>query len=269
MKKLIATVMALLMVLTAAGTVIAEEEFTGPSYAEEHPGVEAYDGYWISEDRTTLAEIGVRQDRVEIVVYRTPGEMEFTSWEYLPEYDDSTKTLKADNGMKSLNQVAENGDLADSQYTYDDGAATFSIDADGKLTWQDEKENAGAGLRFVPIGFFEGNYQCDRAFIEFRWNEGHYAVDIRWAGSASELAVWQFVGEYHPENNTVEAQGLYQKLTYTEDGEVNPSADSEERKVSAVFSFDEDFNLIWSSPDGEGDGMVFENMLTPIYLLEF
>ena len=31
---------------------------------------------------------------------------------------------------------------------YEDGQAKFFLDADGKLIWQDEKENAGDGMRF-------------------------------------------------------------------------------------------------------------------------
>ena len=93
-------------------------------------------------------------------------------------------------------------------------------------------------------------------------------MEINWADSAMVNNIWQYVGEYDPAARTVTAKGLYQKLTYKEDGTVDTDADFEEREVSAVFSFDEDFNLIWTSPDGEGDGMVFENLFTAAYLFE-
>lgn len=49
---------------------------------------------------------------------------------------------------------------------------------------------------------------------------------------------------------------------------MDPDANLEEREVSAVFSFDENFNLIWTSPDGEGNGLLFKNLYTPAYLFQ-
>jgi len=267
MKKTMVTLLALALVLTCAFAMAENTE--EKTYAQEHPGVVNYDGYWISEDANTLIEIGVRLDGVEMLIFRTPGQKEFTSWEYLLTYDDSTGTLHSDNGMKSTNTVQEDGSLGDSSvYEFEDGQADFSINEDGRLVWKDLKEDAGAGQTFIPIGGFLGDYACDRANISFRWNEGHYAVDINWADSAMVNNTWQYVGEYDPATRTVTAKGLYQKLTYKEDGTVDTGADFEEREVSAVFSFDENFHLIWTSPDGEGDGMVFENLFTAAYLFE-
>lgn len=267
MKKMLAMILALMLALAAAGAAIAEEAEDLP-YAAEHPGVEKFDGYWVSDDCKTLVEIGVRLDGVEMLIFRTPGEKEFTSWEYLLTYDDAAETLNSDNGMKGTNKAADNGDIAESQYAYEDGKAVFAINEEGRLTWQDEKEDAGAGLTFRKIGCFEGDYMCDRASISFRWNEDHYAVDIDWADSAFVNNHWQFVGEYDPENETVTARGFWQKLTYKEGGEIDETAEIEEREVSAVFSFDGEFHLIWDSPEGEGDGMLFENQWTPAYQFE-
>ncbi|MBQ8073562.1 MAG: hypothetical protein IJ231_07340 [Clostridia bacterium] len=269
MRKIMATLLALTMALVLNCALAMAEDAEEKTYAEEHPGVVKYDGYWVSEDGGTLIEIGVRLDGVEMVIYRTPGQKEFTSWEYLLTYDDATGALHSDNGMKSTNTVQEDGGLGSSSvYEYEGGQADFSINEEGRLVWKDLKEDAGAGQTFIPIGGFLGDYVCDRASISFRWNEGHYAVDINWADSAMVNNIWQYVGEYDPAARTVTAKGLYQKLTYKEDGTVDTDADFEEREVSAVFSFDEDFNLIWTSPDGEGDGMVFENLFTAAYLFE-
>ena len=267
MKKTMAILLALALALGCAFAAAETEEET--TYAQEHPGVMKYDGYWVSEDERTLVEIGVRLDGVEMVIYRTPGEKEFVSWEYLLTYDDETGTLHSDNGMKSTNTVQEDGGLGDSSvYEYEDGQTDFSINEEGRLVWKDLKEDAGAGQTFLPIGCFLGDYACDRASISFRWNEGHYAVDISWADSAEVNNTWQYVGEYDPETRTVTARGFYQKLTYLEDGTVDLEADPEEREVSAVFSIDENYHLIWTSPDGEGDGLAFENLFTAAYLYE-
>jgi hypothetical protein len=266
-KKMMMALLTLALVLNCA--FVTAENAEEKTYAQEHPGVMNYDGYWISEDARTLVEIGVRLEGVEMLIYRTPGHKEFTSWEYLLTYDDSTGTLHSDNGMKSTNTVQEDGELGNSSvYEYDDGQADFSINEEGRLVWKDLKEDAGAGQAFIPIGNFQGDYACDRAHISFRWNEGHYAVDINWADSAKINNTWQYVGEYDPATRTVTAKGFYQKLTYKEDGTVDAEADFEEKEVSAVFSFDKNFNLIWTSPEGDGDGMLFENLFTPAYLFE-
>ena len=267
MKKTLAALLALALVLSCAFAMAEGSE--EKTYAQEHPGVMKYDGYWVSDDMLTLIEIGVRLDGVEMLIFRTPGKKEFTSWEYLLTYDDATNTLHSDNGMKSTNTVQPDGGLGNSSvYAYEDGQADFSINEDGKLVWKDLKEDAGAGQTFLPIGNFLGDYACDRANISFRWNEGHYAVDITWADSATVTNTWQYVGEYDPAAQTVTAKGFFQKLTYREDGTVDPDANLEEREVSAVFSFDENFNLIWTSPDGEGNGLLFKNLYTPAYLFQ-
>ena len=44
--------------------------------------------------------------------------------------------------------VGEDGEVASRVTEYEDGAATFTIDGDGMLIWNDAKENAGDGMRF-------------------------------------------------------------------------------------------------------------------------
>ena len=265
MKKWSAVLAAFLMAILAVCGFA--EEAQEPDYAQLHPGVMDYDGYWVDEEGTMLLEILVRLDGVEVLAFRTPGEEEFTSWEYLAEYDDAAKTLFSESGMKSTNRVQENG-LLESQYLYDDGVARFAIEENGRLTWKDEKEDAGNGLRFIPIGCFEGDYKCGEATIRFRWTGESYAVDVSMEESGSVRKLWQYVGQYDPEKNIVEAQGLFQKLTYQEDGKPDVQAEYEEREVRAVFSMNEQFQLIWDAEGGEGDGMVFENVWTPEYLFE-
>lgn len=260
MKKTIAVLMMTVLGLTAVCAGFAE--------TAGHPGEDAYCGVWVSEDLSTVIELGVEEDGT--VVYRTPGQEHYTSWEYLPVYDKETGTLKAEHGMKSENTLSEDRtEIADSKYVYDDGKASFAIDENNTLVWVDEKEDAGKDLTFVPIGNFEGDFQCDRASISFRWNGEDYSVDVSWADSAFVQNYWQYVGSYDYQTQTVNAQGFYQKVTYKEDGSVDTEADNEEKQVEAKFYFDKDYNLIWESSDGQGKDLKFENLYTPIFELEF
>ena len=262
MKRIIAVLTALAMLLTLTAA-LAEEE-TAPAYEDEHPGVLAYSSVWVSEDMSTWAEIGCLYDGMEALLVRMTGEDTFTSWEYLPLFDDETGSLKADNGMKADN-TAEGEMITDSEYAYEDGVATFSLDEQGHLIWADEKEDAGAGLEFIKIGNFVGDYVCDRASISIRWTGERYAVDVEWGDSAEVTYNWVMGGDYSAADDTLPVQGLCQKLTFLENGEIDPEADTEEKEVSAVFSFNDDGFLIWTSPDGQADGMLFESLWTPIW----
>ena len=45
----------------------------------------------------------------------------------------------------------EKGEVETSEENYTDGAATFAINEDGKLTWTDAKEDAGLDMEFENV----------------------------------------------------------------------------------------------------------------------
>ncbi len=265
MKKILA-VLTVLALLLAALPALAEE--TGSlSYAEEHPGAAAFSSMWAGSDGETWIEASCLDDRFEVLIIRVKDEKTFTSWEYLPDYDDATDTLRAEGGMKSENVAGEGNAIADSVYTYDDGSAVFSINADGQLVWQDAKEDAGAGLTFTRIGWFIGDYACGCANVHIRWTGERYAVDAEWGNSAADTSMWQMGGDYDPEGDRLPVQGFTWHQITDGNGEVDQTADRQETETSAEFTFDGEGHLIWTSPDGVADGLLFENLQTAIWIL--
>lgn len=81
---------------------------------------------------------------------------ESVEWTYPCVYDgDSNCLYSYMPGSKAVVTYAEGGDFESVETEYEDGEATFTIDADGMLIWQDAKENAGDGMRFergVDVG---------------------------------------------------------------------------------------------------------------------
>ena len=125
MKKLFAVLTALCMILASAA--LAEE---GPekTYADEHPGVLAFDSYWVSGDAQVRIDAHHTDGGYEIAVVEMTGENTFNSWEYLLTYDEETRSLVADGtGMMSSNVFDETGAITDTKYLYEDGTARFFI----------------------------------------------------------------------------------------------------------------------------------------------
>ena len=70
-------------------------------------------------------------------------------WAYDCVYDGAKKCLHTyAPGSKTTVTYAEGGDIESAVKEYDDGQASFTIDGDGMLIWDDAKENAGADMRF-------------------------------------------------------------------------------------------------------------------------
>ncbi len=241
MKKIIAILTALCLILTAAALAEGAEE---KAYWEEHPGVLAFDSYWVSGDAQIRIEGNHTDGGYEMLVVEMTGENTFNSWEYLLTYDEETKNLVADKtGMKSANTFdKETGDITNSVYEYEDGSARFFINADGQLSWDDEKEDTFQATVFNRIGMFPGRYMYDRAQLKVNWagEDLIYDVNLEWADSAFETWDWSLSGNYDPATDTLVLRGTKRMYTYKEDGELDLDADQHEEEVSAVFAIDDE-----------------------------
>lgn len=244
MKKLLGMLFILCLVLSSAA---AAEEAGEKTYWEEHPGVLAFDSYWVSGDAQIRIDAHHTDGGYEILVVEMTGENTFNSWEYLLTYDEETKSLIADRtGMKSACTFDETGDVTASVKEYEDGSARFFINDLGGLAWDDEKEDTFSATVFNRIGRFPGRFVYDRAEMEVNWaGEGLlYDVSLYWADSAFETWHWMLNGSYDPVSDTLVLSGVRFFYTYKEDGELDLDADRQEEEVSAVFAFDGDGFLV-------------------------
>ncbi len=107
-----------------------------------------FEGIWES-DRVTL-EIKRDGEDFSCIVGWPDGAKERTVWTYTC-YFDGNDLVSNETGVKSVIRWDEN-DNDSEEILFEDGAAVFSIGEDGKLTWQDFKEDAGKDLVFDYAG---------------------------------------------------------------------------------------------------------------------
>lgn len=252
--------LALVLVMACGCMALAEED---TDYAELYPQSLVYNSDWACGG--TLIELICEDGGFRATVTQHTGEMldEQLIWTYSPSYDPETGALVAPVFGEKVHAYPGDENDGTRVMEYEDGAARFVLLDNGHLIWNDEKEDAGAGMEFVKIGRFQGDYVCDRAQISISWDaEDVYVIDIHWAESAMVSHDWSLKGTYKAETNTLEASGMASVTTYDENGEfVSVECVNEEEGCFASFSFNEEYQLIWDSSDGAGDGLVFENQL--------
>ena len=142
MKKVLLIVLALVMLISI---VSAEEEFLPvPEPAK------AFEGVWQC-DRATI-ELYWEEEGFRALITWGSSAWEHTEWQYSCYYHEEDNTLVAvPFGIRTDIVYGDDGELVSATDIYDDGEAVFSLDADGYLIWQDMKENAGDGMRFVKL----------------------------------------------------------------------------------------------------------------------
>ena len=134
MKKVICIVMiAALLALSSAGIA----EVTGPAYL----------GPWICG--RAILDITDEHPGYRVEISWAGSAAEATTWTYHCPYELVDGSLVSEpTGVMVTETYSEDGEVAKSVTAYEDGQATFTIGADGKLPWADAKENAGADMTF-------------------------------------------------------------------------------------------------------------------------
>ena len=141
MKKLIAIIFALILAL---GCTAAAEEASMPAEAA------AYEGVWQC-DRATVSMYW-EEEGFRVLITWGSSAWEHTEWQYSCYYHDEDNTVVAvPFGTRTDIVYGDDGELVSATEIYNDGEAVFSLDAEGYLTWQDRKENAGEGMRFEKL----------------------------------------------------------------------------------------------------------------------
>ena len=106
-------------------------------------------GEW-NEERVSV-KIEEDPENYYVVVSGSNGAYSSTVWSYTCVYDEATDSLICDGKDESaskFNVTVDDEGEEDVEVEYEDGAATFSINADGFLIWNDQKENCGEGRLF-------------------------------------------------------------------------------------------------------------------------
>ena len=258
MKKLFAILLVLILAMCAAAFAEEEEEEWVP-FPELHPEAKAFESYWVSGDAQVRINAFCRDDCFEMIIVEMTGEDTFNSWEYIMNYDDETGRLVCDGvGLKSVNRIVDD-EIAEFHNEYEDGYATFFLNEDGNLCWDDAMEPTFQATTFQKIGYFPDFYEVNETMMEVRYagEETIYDIRIDRPESENQSWSWSLSGRFDPESGTLPVNGFKLLYTYKEDGELDLDADQKEAEVNAVLSLDADDNLVCSSDDGSLDGLVF------------
>lgn len=116
--------------------------------AEDAAEARAFAGRW-GCGRATIDIAERDDDAYDVTITWSGSASEQSVWTYACAYDGPAKQMYSyAPGTKTIVTYAESGEAASTEIAYEDGSATFRIDADGMLTWEDARENAGEGMRF-------------------------------------------------------------------------------------------------------------------------
>ncbi len=118
--------------------------------AEEAAAIALFEGEWQC-DRAAI-EVYWEEEGFKVLIRWGSSAWEHTEWEYSCYYHEDDGTLVSmPFGIRTEFVYGDDGEIVSATETYNDGEATFYLDEEGCLIWQDEKENAGEGMHFTKV----------------------------------------------------------------------------------------------------------------------
>lgn len=183
-------------------------------------------------------------------------------WEYACFYQEDTDSLLSFSSSRTdftLDPATWDAVYAGTAYEGidEEGQGTeFLIGEDGCLLWKDGHDDAGAGLKFVNIGRFEGLWrnEAEEVEAEFLWNGDDedsffYTVYLqRGSSAADQYAVYILSGNYDPATGKLTAGGSY--TTYTMNASGGYDSQESADYADAIFSMTEDGKLLYEAANG-------------------
>lgn len=168
-------------------------EFAGP-YMDEKGA-----DYYLNVD-TTDAENGAY-----VEIYTNVDEYSYAYWEMYGVYDKAAGTIKYSEGVKGIMKEDQTTGEFSEEDVYADGSGVFTV-KDGKITWKDDKEDAGKDLVFV--------WDQETADVMKQMEaEGEYSD-----GAQNPLMNW--TGPYQAENDANVSMFIESGAEGSSDGEI-------------------------------------------------
>ena len=237
--------------------------FACAASAEEVPQPEAgkkFESNWAVGGG--LAEIVYEEEGYRITLEITKEDGTGSRWEYACYYHEDTDSLSSVSSSRLDYTInPDTGDQDFGEYAYEgldeeNRCTEFIIDSDGYLIWNDGHDDAGAGLKFVNIGRFDGvwNNEAEETEAEFLWNgasedEMFYTVYIlRGKVGAERFASFLMNGTYDPATGELTADGTCTLFTKNASGEYESSDDGE--TYDAIFSMTGDGKVLFETDNG-------------------
>ena len=186
---------------------------------------------WVAEDGDWRIEMYGEDGSIKPYIVHRLGDNKEDIWEYATALDanNSSQLTAVPFGLHyRQNIVTDEWEIT----YYEDGDATFILNEDGKLIWNDLKEDAGRGLEFDRIGeFFGGRWtKGDIDVLFYDWYEGEYDIRCYQYGENDEILADAILkGAYDPATDTITAEGFFDP----------------DEPITVVFSFG-DHGVIWT-----------------------
>ena len=230
MKKLFALILAICLSVTVLSALAEEGDVIG-YYPDDHPESKVFMSTWVAEGGNWRIEMYGEDGSIKpYIVHRLGGNQEDIG-EYATGLDkDNINQLTAEPVGLHYKQDTVSGNW-DTTY-YEDGNATFVLNENGKLIWNDLKEDAGKGLEFEKIGeFFGSRWTKGDIEVQFSdWYDGEYDIRCYRYGENNEILADAILkGAYDPATGTVTAQGSFDS----------------DKPITVTFSFGKD-GVIWT-----------------------
>ena len=84
-----------------------------------------------------------------VLIHWAGSVSESAEWKYICHFDADSKCLVDEGqGVHSVLTFSPEGNLLDEAVAYTDGSASFALNKNGELIWQDDKDDAGKGMKF-------------------------------------------------------------------------------------------------------------------------
>lgn len=172
-------------VVEAAAEEAAVEEATAEAASDGQNPIMNYVGAYTDENGngySMLIEATDDQDGVYVTI-GYPHEDSYSYWEMYGTIKDNVITYK-EGGKYQLGPTEED---PDEEIVYTDGAGSFEITDDSKLTWKDDKEDAGNGLVFAWDEALNKQIQDMMAEAGMTADGAFEGSVLNWAGPYSDL----------------------------------------------------------------------------------
>lgn len=232
MKKLFALILALCLSLTALAALAEEEDDEFGYYPDDYPESKVFMSTWVAKDGEWRIEMYGEDGCIKPYIVHRLGDNKEDIWEYATELDaNNSYQLTAVPFGLHYKQDTVSGEW-DVTY-YEDGDATFILNENGKLVWNDLKEDTGKGLEFDKIGSFFGGHwvKGDIDVLFYDWYEGEYDIRCYQYGENDEILADAILkGTYDPATDTITADGYFDP----------------DKPITVTFSYDEQSRVVWT-----------------------
>ena len=222
----------------ATVTALAEDDFG--YYPDDYPDSKIYVNTWVAENGEWRIEVYGEDGGIKPMVVHQLGDNKEDIWEYATALNPEHTALTAVPFGLHYRQDKATYDWEETYY--EDGDAVFTVNENGRLIWEDLKEDAGKGLEFDPIGnFFGGRWmKGDIEVIFYDWYDGQYDIRLYQRGENNEILQDAILkGDYDPATDTITAEGFF-----------DPDA-----PFTVTFSYDAENNVVWTE---NGESTVLE-----------